>query len=76
VLQGAVGGAIACGLAALCIAWVNRQLPGLADLYGTAVVLHPLVWQDVAAVTGFAGLLGWLGAWLAVSRHLWRVDPA
>jgi cell division transport system permease protein len=76
LLQGAVGGAIACGLAALCIEWVNRQLPGLAALYETNIVLLPLAWQDVATVTGFAGLLGWLGAWLAVSRHLWRGGPA
>ena len=76
LLQGAMGGGIACGLATLCVHWVNRQLPGLAALYGTEVVLHPLAWQDVAAVTGFAGLLGWLGAWLAVSRHLWRSAPA
>jgi cell division transport system permease protein len=72
VLQGAVGGAIACILAALCLAWVNRQLPGIAALYGTEAVLLPLSSRDALAVTGFAALLGWLGAWLAVSRHLWR----
>jgi cell division transport system permease protein len=75
-LQGAVGGAVACALAALCVLWVNRQLPGLAALYGTEVVLQPLDWPDVASVTLFAALLGWLGAWLAVSRHLWRSGPA
>jgi cell division transport system permease protein len=74
-LQGTVGGAIACALASLCVLWVNRQLPGIAALYGTEVVLQPLAWQDAAAVTGFAALLGWLGAWLAVSRHLWRRGP-
>ena len=51
---------------------VNRQLPGIAALYGTEAVLLPLSSRDALAVTGFAALLGWLGAWLAVSRHLWR----
>jgi len=74
-LQGAVGGVVACGLAALCVAWVNRQIPSLAALYGTEVVVQPLARPDILAVTGFAALLGWLGAWLAVSRHLWRSHP-
>jgi cell division transport system permease protein len=74
-LQGAVGGVVACGLAALCVAWVNRQIPSLAALYGTEVVVQPLALPDILAVTGFAALLGWLGAWLAVSRHLWRSHP-
>ena len=74
-LQGAGGGLVACGLAALCVAWVNRQIPSLAALYGTEVVVQPLPLPDILAVTGFAALLGWLGAWLAVSRHLWRSHP-
>jgi cell division transport system permease protein len=74
-LQGAGGGLVACGLAALCVAWVNRQIPSLAALYGTEVVMQPLLLPDILAVTGFAALLGWLGAWLAVSRHLWRSHP-
>ena len=74
-LQGAGGGLVACGLAALCVAWVNRQIPSLAALYGTEVVVQPLLLPDILAVTGFAALLGWLGAWLAVSRHLWRSHP-
>ncbi len=75
-LQGAAGGLIACALTALCVAWVNRQLPGLAALYGTELVVQPASLPDVLAVTGFAALLGWLGAWLAVSRHLWRNGPS
>lgn len=75
-LQGAAGGLIGCALAALCVAWVNRQMPGLAALYGTEFVVLPLGLPDVLAVTGFAALVGWLGAWIAVSRHLWRGGPA
>jgi cell division transport system permease protein len=74
VLQGTVGGLLACGLATLCVAWVNRQLPSLASLYGADLVMRALPPLDALAVTGFSALLGWLGAWLAVSRHLWRVD--
>jgi cell division transport system permease protein len=24
----------------------------------------------------FAAYLGWLGAWLSVSQHLWQIEPA
>lgn len=74
-LQGAAGGLMACALAALCVVWANRQMPGLAALYGTEIVVRPLALPDVLSVTAFAALLGWLGAWLAVSRHLWRSGP-
>lgn len=75
MLQGAAGGLIACALAAACVAWVNRQLPALASLYGSTIEIQALPIADVLAVTGFSALLGWLGAWLAVTRHLWRIDP-
>jgi len=74
LLQGTAGGLVAIGLSLLCVAWINRQLMTLADLYGTELVARVLPPSDLAAVMVFSALLGWLGAWLAATRHLWRID--
>ena len=74
-LQGAAGGAFAGLLTMLCVRWVNSQLPALGALYSTDLAAQPLPVMDLMAVVGFSALLGWLGAWLAATRHLWRVDP-
>ena len=63
------------GLAAWAVVWaaVEALNTGLADLavtYGASWRLQPLSVRDAAALLGFAAALGWLGAWLSVSRHL------
>ncbi len=75
LLQGLLGGLAACGLAALCVLLVNRQLPAIGALYSADLMARGLPLADLAAVSLFSGLLGWLGAWLAVTRHLWRLNP-
>ncbi|MBC7781751.1 MAG: ABC transporter permease [Proteobacteria bacterium] len=74
VVQGAAGGALACAFAGVCVFWVNEQLRGVAALYGTELAARALPAGDALAVIGFSALLGWLGAWLAVTRHLLRLD--
>jgi len=63
------------GLAAWAVVWgtteaLNWGLGDLATLYGTSWSIRPLPLRDVAALLGFSAALGWLGAWLCVSRHL------
>jgi cell division protein FtsX len=31
--------------------------------------------QQIGVLLALAALLGWLGAWLSVSRHLWQMEP-
>lgn len=69
-LLGALGGLAGCAIVGVAVALLNRELAPLSDLYGTLVALRPVVLADLAAVLGFAGFLGWLGAWLSVARHL------
>jgi cell division transport system permease protein len=69
-LLGALGGIAGCGIVGATISLLNRELAPLSDLYGVLVALQPIAYVDLIAVLGFAALLGWLGAWLSVSRHL------
>jgi cell division transport system permease protein len=69
-LLGLLGGVAALGFLWTAMEMLNRALNELASHYGAAWVLRPLALRDAITLLGFAGALGWLGAWLSVSRHL------
>lgn len=74
-LQGLAGGGAAWLIVALAVLVLNVQLADLAGLYGS---MFRLEWPDLrytAVLLGFSAALGWLGAWLSVSRHLWQMRP-
>ena len=63
------------GLLAWTVVWaatgsLNAALTDLSALYGASWTLRSLSVRDGAALLAFAAALGWLGAWLSVSRHL------
>lgn len=71
---------VAGGVAALCIVQgamllFNSDLARLGPVFGTLPVLRPLSLQDSLAFLLFAGILGWLGTYLSVSRHLLLSTP-
>jgi cell division transport system permease protein len=74
-LQGLAGGLAAWAITAVAVVLLNAQLANLADLYGVAFKLELLNSTDSAVLLVFAATLGWLGAWLSVSRHLWQIEP-
>jgi cell division transport system permease protein len=74
-LQGLAGGCAAWAIVTLAVVVLNVQLAELATLYGTAFKLQPLDAADSAMLLVFSAALGWLGAWLSVSRHLWQIEP-
>jgi cell division transport system permease protein len=74
-LQGAFGGIAAWGIVELAVLLLNRDLAGLATLYGLEVRLKGLAQGDGIAVLGFAAALGWLGAMVSVSKHLHKIEP-
>lgn len=76
LIQGAVGGVLALGLVAASLALLNRQVRPLAESYGSAFRFSFFGPNDAAAVVLFAALLGWLGAYLSVSRHLRAIEPS
>jgi len=75
VLQGLAGGFAAWAIVTLAILVLNIQLADLTGLYG---ILFKLEWPDLGhtmILLIFSAALGWLGAWLSVSRHLWLMGP-
>jgi len=72
-LQGLAGGMLAWIIVALAIHLLNRDLTALAALYSVSFRLAGPSLPDVANLLAWSALLGWLGAWLSVTRHLWQI---
>jgi cell division transport system permease protein len=75
LLQGLVGGALALLIVSVALWLLNREVQGLAESYGSTFRLAFLPAGEAAVVVLVAGLLGWLGAQLSVSRHLRAIEP-
>jgi cell division transport system permease protein len=71
-----LGGGIFAGLLLLLAgAWLSTPLESLMALYGSE---HSLTWVNLESLMLLligSGLLGWMGAWLAVARHLKHIEP-
>jgi cell division transport system permease protein len=74
LLQGMAGGVIAIAIVWIALALLNREVRVLAESFGSAFRLSFLPLDDALAVVALAGLLGWLGAHLSVSKHLREID--
>lgn len=74
-LQGLVGGVAAWLIVAVSVQVLNFGLTNLAMLYGTDLRLSGLGLVNSVSLLAFAAVLGWIGAWLSVSRHLWQIEP-
>ncbi len=69
------GGIVAWLLIGLTLIWLGGPVARLADLYDSGFrVQGPGLGATLLLWSGGA-LLGWLGAWLAVGRHLRDVEP-
>ncbi|MFT4179658.1 MAG: permease-like cell division protein FtsX, partial [Thermomonas sp.] len=70
VWYGLAAGALALGV--LTLAWMALRAPlaALAAGYGSGFTLHGLAPLPALCVLAAAGLLGWLGAGIAVGHHL------
>ena len=74
-LQGLAGGLAAWAIVAAAVLVLNIQLADLSGLYGTIVKLEWPSFGDTLILLGFSAALGWMGALLSVSRHLWQIAP-
>src|SRR5688572_24764115 len=75
-LQGLAGGGVALAILWGSLAALNTGVAELAASYGSAfrlAFLHP---GDAAAIVAFSAGLGWLGAYLSVSRYLREIEPS
>jgi cell division transport system permease protein len=75
LVQGLLAGAAAWLIIALSLYLLNDSLAHLAQLYASNFTLHHLSLGDSLSLLLFSGYLGWLGAWLSVSQHLWQIEP-
>lgn len=75
LVQGLLGGAAAWFIIAGSLLLLNYSLANLAQLYASSFSLKHLSLGDSLTLLGFSSYLGWLGAWLSVSQHLWQIEP-
>ena len=59
----------------LSLWWLNGPIERLAGLYRSEFSLEGPGFDGALALIIIAMLLGWLGAWLAVKRHLDDIEP-
>jgi|1185.fasta_scaffold18890_2 cell division transport system permease protein len=74
ILQGVAGGLVALAIVAVGLALLNREVGTLAASYGSAFRFAFPAFGDAGAIAAFAGLIGWTGAHLSVSRRLREMD--
>ncbi|CAM3383284.1 permease-like cell division protein FtsX [Halomonas lysinitropha] len=69
------GGLLAWGLLTLGSDWLSAPVSALAASYGASFHLPRLGPEGSTILLGCSTLLGWLGAWIAVNRHLAEIRP-
>lgn len=74
-LYGIGAGLLAWGLLAFGLDWLNDAVVRLAGLYGSDFALHGVPAADGLSLLLGSVLLGYIGAWLAVARHLSELAP-
>jgi cell division transport system permease protein len=74
-LLGLLGGGAALAIVFGAFHLLNRSVAEFARLYASDFRLGPLPPEDLAAILGFAAVLGLTGAWLSVSQHLREFEP-
>jgi len=71
-ILGLVGGAVSWLIVVSCTSVINYYLNGFAVLYPSMIYFNYPSLADTISLLVFSSWLGWLGAWLCVTRHLWR----
>lgn len=75
MLYGIAGGLIAWALIAAAVLWLQGPVAILARLYGSRFELAGPAPPEIAWLIGGGAALGWFGAWLSATRHLYRIEP-
>jgi len=75
LVQGILGGLAALAIVYGCMLILNHSILELARLYDSDFALSFFDFNDSLAFLTFSALLGWLGSYLSVSRHLHAFEP-
>ena len=70
------GGLLAVILLLIMGGWLSGPVSKLINLYESQYSLRFLSVRSVIALLSMSTFLGWAAAWLAVSRHLRRIEPS
>lgn len=73
---GLTGGLLAWILIGLSIGLLDDSVSQLAMLYDSGFQLNGLPLNEALLLIGFSCMLGLLGSWLAVTRHLHEIEPS
>jgi cell division transport system permease protein len=76
VWYGLGGGICAVIVVAIAVAVLARPLEHLASLYGSPLRLKGLRFIETVRILGLSIGLGWLGSWIAATRHIRAVEPS
>lgn len=74
LVQGLLGGAAAWLIITTSLLLLNTNLSELTQLYASSFSLQHLSAGDSLTLLAFSAYLGWLGALLSVSQHLWQIE--
>ena len=74
-LYGFGAGLLSWGVLAFGLDWLNESVVRLAGLYGSNFALAGVPVSDGLSLLLGAVLLGYIGAWIAVARHLRELAP-
>jgi len=74
LLQGLAGGLIALAILRIGLAALNVGVADFSATYGSSFRLSYLELGDALAVAAFSAVLGWLGAYLSVSKYLREIS--
>ncbi len=73
---GLLGGIIAWLLITGSLGLLSAPVERLSLLYDSTFILHALDFSTSFKLLAISALLGWLGSWLAVGRHLREIEPS
>lgn len=74
LVQGLLGGTTAWLIITIGLTLLNASLTGLTQLYASDFTLHHLSMGDSLTLLIFSAYLGWLGALLSATQHLWKIE--
>lgn len=74
LVQGLLGGSAAWLIITVSLSLLNASLADLTQLYSSNFSLQHLSLGDSFTLLAFSAYLGWLGALLSVSQHLWQME--
>jgi cell division transport system permease protein len=75
VWYGIGGGVLAWVVAAIVLAALRDPVARIAGLYGSGFRLSGLGLEAGGILVGTGIVLGWLGSYVAASRHLRQIEP-